>query len=369
MRSSVAAAEQARLVSAGRSAWGEPVEKTATKEGLVQRQSSGTAAEVPPLPGRSPLEQTTPAHVRGMQEVAFSPGGTPAPRLVRPATGETASDGGYYERHNVDGNRDSQRLGDSVEQSIEELMRRNQELSAGVSALQGARDGAYAARDAAHARAARGGRGLSMMAPESYAAGAGGRGGETLSNAYGSQARADQQLAAADSRVATERELEEEQEELDDEEEIAIDEAVLAKLKKKLLASSYKVGRTTNVALIFKKADRDKSGGLDKGEFRRLCRTTARIPVEAMSDPEVNKIFEMVDADDSGLVDSREFSAWLSNDAKAEKKIRARRATKVVTTLSANKEEVRSTAAAILRYHYALSRRSAAPCILRSLTS
>ena len=82
-------------------------------------------------------------------------------------------------------------------------------------------------------------------------------------------------------------------------------------IRDKLQAAAEGLGGKKAWANIFKKYDRDNSGEIDFKEFRSAVRKSARISASALSDRELQVLFDYVDADSSGELSIGEFNDWL----------------------------------------------------------
>ena len=88
---------------------------------------------------------------------------------------------------------------------------------------------------------------------------------------------------------------------------------VMLRLRSRLRAASYAVGGVDWPAL-FHHYDRNNDGRLQFEEFRSALRRDAKIPPSALSNAELLRLFCLVDRDGSGVIDLREFLAWLQHD-------------------------------------------------------
>lgn len=82
-----------------------------------------------------------------------------------------------------------------------------------------------------------------------------------------------------------------------------------------------------NWAQLFSRYDKDRSGNLDKGEFRQILRVQLKIPTKKINDQEINTFFETIDEDVSGQLSIEELCTFL-RESPAEQAIRVKRAIK-----------------------------------------
>jgi len=82
-----------------------------------------------------------------------------------------------------------------------------------------------------------------------------------------------------------------------------------------------------NWAQFFSRYDKDRSGNLDKGEFRQILRVRLKIPTKKINDQEINTFFETIDEDVSGQLSIEELCTFL-HESPAEQAIRVKRAIK-----------------------------------------
>jgi hypothetical protein len=82
-----------------------------------------------------------------------------------------------------------------------------------------------------------------------------------------------------------------------------------------------------NWAQLFSRYDKDRSGNLDKGEFRQILRVQLKIPTKKINDQEINTFFETIDEDVSGQLSIEGLCTFL-RESPAEQAIRVKRAIK-----------------------------------------
>ena len=78
-------------------------------------------------------------------------------------------------------------------------------------------------------------------------------------------------------------------------------------------ATSKTVGN--DWSLLFSNADKDASGTLELDELRRLVRTTLKIPPTDMSNDMVKQLFQVLDYNDNGSIETHEFETFLKHGA------------------------------------------------------
>ena len=91
-------------------------------------------------------------------------------------------------------------------------------------------------------------------------------------------------------------------------------------LKQKLRSLAVEAGvvRDSHWTALFARYDKDNSGELDVDEFRRAIRLDAKVSRAAMSDEEINQVFDWVDIDKGGSISAAEFEAFLAEDGDDE---------------------------------------------------
>ena len=77
-------------------------------------------------------------------------------------------------------------------------------------------------------------------------------------------------------------------------------ELVVQKLKKKFRSLSYSYNKGQDPEALFKRFDRDGSGGLSLDEFKRASRTGGHIQQWEMSDAELERLFDEIENGDTG---------------------------------------------------------------------
>lgn len=78
-------------------------------------------------------------------------------------------------------------------------------------------------------------------------------------------------------------------------------------------ATSKAVGN--DWSMLFSNADKDASGTLELDELRRLVRTTLKIPPTGMSNDMVKQLFQVLDYNDNGSIETHEFETFLKHGA------------------------------------------------------
>jgi len=89
-----------------------------------------------------------------------------------------------------------------------------------------------------------------------------------------------------------------------------IDNDVAAKVKIKIKAAC--IGR--NLEKIYKSADKDKSGSLDKAEWRSFCRRVLKILKTDVADKILDNLFDRLDINKNGTVEWEELAEFMAND-------------------------------------------------------
>ena len=82
------------------------------------------------------------------------------------------------------------------------------------------------------------------------------------------------------------------------------------KLRSKLTAAAYREG-SVDWNRLFKNCDRDNSGTVEFDEFIQLLRSDAKVSKRMFPDGDVRALFDAIDQDGSGKIDSREFLSWV----------------------------------------------------------
>lgn len=83
-----------------------------------------------------------------------------------------------------------------------------------------------------------------------------------------------------------------------------LNQARVTKIRERIKSAAYGAGRQLDV--LFSRLDRDGSGELDEGEFRRAIRRTLRMPASVISDAEISLVVHALDLDKSGNINIRE---------------------------------------------------------------
>lgn len=92
--------------------------------------------------------------------------------------------------------------------------------------------------------------------------------------------------------------------------EVGISDAMLEKIRNMLKAASYdSSGR--NWTKLFGSYDKDHSGELDVSEIIDIMRRKAKVSKEDAPDSALLHVFQMIDADGSGLITNEEFREWV----------------------------------------------------------
>ena len=65
---------------------------------------------------------------------------------------------------------------------------------------------------------------------------------------------------------------------------------------------------------IFEKYDDDNSGELDLDEFTNAVRIECDLSPESVSDEQIEELFGVIDADESGAIDPNELADLLNSD-------------------------------------------------------
>lgn len=99
-------------------------------------------------------------------------------------------------------------------------------------------------------------------------------------------------------------------------------EDVLARVRRRINAARSRSGITWEE--LFKRLDADKSGTLDENELLKHIRVQIALPVQTVSDNEVQTLFEEMDVDGSGTVDLAELFGYLQQGKKTSEQELAR---------------------------------------------
>ena len=93
------------------------------------------------------------------------------------------------------------------------------------------------------------------------------------------------------------------------------DASAIRDLKNRLLANSYQPATGAKVADLFKRYDRDRSGGLDLEEFTGVVRKNGQIPASKLSDAQIHGLFSSLGGSEqpSGQVRLERFVAFVED--------------------------------------------------------
>ena len=91
---------------------------------------------------------------------------------------------------------------------------------------------------------------------------------------------------------------------------------------------------------LFRRLDKDGSGGIEERELAKLVRTDLRIPIADVDDAQVSLLFEVVDVDGNGRIDLSELLAFVAAEAEDEPTRRRRPRPQAAATATAEQLKV-----------------------------
>lgn len=91
---------------------------------------------------------------------------------------------------------------------------------------------------------------------------------------------------------------------------IAYEVDPIEETRRKMLASAF-IMEGTNFEGLFYAIDRSKDGHITYLELLAFCRDRLRLPSDIVLDEQIQRVFEAIDADDSGLIEHDELVKFL----------------------------------------------------------
>ncbi|CAK9116633.1 unnamed protein product [Durusdinium trenchii] len=94
----------------------------------------------------------------------------------------------------------------------------------------------------------------------------------------------------------------------------SLDSKTVQKIKNCILRAAYAGFQGVDLALLFRRLDKDRSGELEINEVKAALRRVLRIPPSAVPDHQIHAFCAIVDTDFSGTVDIQELVSFIQGE-------------------------------------------------------